>query len=131
MSSTYLRVLGKSIALSRSSARASPPRPAWVIQRSMRQRPPLYSARAKWKGSGGVGGRGQSPTASARRKEGGEEDSKHEGSEKGGNEVGVVKQRDKKLRQKTASSHLPRMPRYARVLVDDSAGKAFDYELPE
>src|SRR5258707_13503355 len=22
------------------------------------------------------------------------------------------------------------MPRYARVLVDDSAGKAFDYELP-
>jgi primosomal protein N' (replication factor Y) len=23
------------------------------------------------------------------------------------------------------------MPRYARVLVDDSAGKAFDYELPE
>ena len=23
------------------------------------------------------------------------------------------------------------MPKYARVLVDDSAGKAFDYELPE
>src|SRR5205823_3411572 len=38
---------------------------------------------------------------------------------------------DKKLRQKSAPSHLARMPKYARVLVDDSAGKAFDYELPE
>src|SRR5215207_2656055 len=37
----------------------------------------------------------------------------------------------KSFRHGRLGAHSPRMPRFARVLVDDSAGKAFDYELPE
>ena len=36
-----------------------------------------------------------------------------------------------KLRQKSASPHLRDMPRFAIVMIDDSGGDAFDYELPE